>query len=131
MNIILLIFVFIVGITVDMSNFNLEYSKTSDVIRYARNVSGLTQKEFGKSLGRTQGEISKYERGTVDPPGSIIIHCMNILTAAGCPLEAPSVDRIVSLMRERFHLPEYAMARAIIMRIMVNEENRLSTNGLK
>lgn len=30
-------------------------------------------------LGKSQGVVSRYEKGTVEPPGEVILHCMHIL----------------------------------------------------
>lgn len=54
----------------------------SDLIRLAREAKGLTQTEFAAELGKSQGQISRYESGRVDPPASVCMHCMHILRPA-------------------------------------------------
>lgn len=54
-------------------------SEPKAVVRAARNKCAETQGTFAKRLCRCQGEISKYESGKVNPPGDVIMHCMNIL----------------------------------------------------
>lgn len=41
-------------------------------IRQARKGAGLTQDKLGKAIGRSEGQISKYESDENDPPRSVI-----------------------------------------------------------
>lgn len=50
----------------------------ADIVRDARRQYGLTQTAFAENMGVTQGEISRYESGKVDPPSSILIHCLEV-----------------------------------------------------
>lgn len=50
-----------------------------ELIESYRNLSGESQEMFGDRFGKTQSQISKYERGELDPPAEIIIHCMTFL----------------------------------------------------
>lgn len=60
--------------------------RSSDVIRQARSYLGLSQQDFGELIQRSQGVVSKYEKGTVRPNGDILIQCMNIIDAHLVPL---------------------------------------------
>ena len=51
--------------------------KVQTIIRKARGES--SQLEFAVRLGKTQGLISKYERGLVSPPAETLDQCMDIL----------------------------------------------------
>src|SRR6185369_8574024 len=97
--------------------------QSGDIVKKARNICGLTQKDFARLLGRAQGEISKYERNLVDPPGSIIIHMMNIIDGREEQF-APSVDKIIVKLQDGFNSPKHAKARSQIMGIILNEEKR-------
>lgn len=62
----------------------------SELVQLARKAKGLKQKAFASELGKSQGVVSRYESGEVDPPADVIMHCMHIL-------KAPSVESSVSL----------------------------------
>lgn len=85
---------------------------TASLVRSARASSGLTQAEFGRLLKRPQSVISKYERGLVDPPGTVIIHCMNLLGPSPKDLSAHEVARIVEA---KLAGPEFAAIRHVIV----------------
>jgi predicted transcriptional regulator len=52
---------------------------TADIVKKARLKTGLSQGDFGLSLEKSQGVISRYEKGLVTPPGNVLMHCMHIL----------------------------------------------------
>lgn len=105
-------------------------NQPGDIVRKAREVCCLTQSDFAKLLGRTQGEISKYERNIVDPPGSLIIHMVNIINGREEQF-APSAEDIIVKLRDGFNSPKYAMARSQIMGIILNEEKKNSWKRLE
>jgi transcriptional regulator with XRE-family HTH domain len=51
----------------------------AQLVRSARQKTGLSQEVFARVIGRSQAVVSKYESGKVSPPGGVIIHCMNIM----------------------------------------------------
>lgn len=106
------------------NNINNSVIPASDIVKRARKKSGLTQIKFAHLLGKAQSEVSKYEGGAVDPPGSIIIHCMNILNDDRNEVAAPSVDSIIQKLKNGFDAPGHAMARSLIMGIILNEERK-------
>jgi transcriptional regulator with XRE-family HTH domain len=53
--------------------------QTAALVRSAREHLGLNQGQFAAKIGKSQGVVSRYERGVVDPPGEIVMHCMHIL----------------------------------------------------
>ncbi|GHD68913.1 hypothetical protein GCM10007164_11210 [Luteimonas padinae] len=57
--------------------------KPSELVSAARSLLGLSQRDFGRQLGKSQGLISKYESGHVVPPAAVVIHCMHILEWQG------------------------------------------------
>lgn len=103
---------------------NNSVALASGIVKKARQKRGVTQVEFAKGLGKTQGEVSKYERGIVDPPSHIIIQCMNILEGGIAEMPTPSVANIIEKLTDGFDAPNYAMARALIMGIIMNEESK-------
>lgn len=52
-----------------------------DTIKKYRKLKGLTQKELGEKIGRTQRTIQAYEKNEVIPPLTIIENLANILGA--------------------------------------------------
>ena len=76
--------------------------KVAALIRAARGQ--MKQAEFGRSLGHfSQSQISKYEKGEVDPPAAVIEQCMAIVAESrvrpGPELEADllcQVERVVA-----------------------------------
>lgn len=62
-----------------MINMHDANRSPSEVIRSARSVKNLSQQAFGQILGKSQGVISRYEHGLVDPPAEILMQCMHIL----------------------------------------------------
>ena len=50
-----------------------------DTIKKYRKLKGLTQKELGEKIGRTQRTIQAYEKNEVLPPLTIIKNLANIL----------------------------------------------------
>jgi len=89
-----------------------------DIVKKARHISDMTQSQFAKSLGKSQGEVSKYETGTVRPPADIYIHCMNII-ADKSNARSPSLDILLNeLQLSGIDAPEHSMARRLIMGII-------------
>ncbi|MDG0831264.1 hypothetical protein [Roseateles saccharophilus] len=68
--------------------------------------------EFALATKSRQSLISKYERGLVDPPSTLVMQCMNILNPKNAA--AVSEDSLVKLIRERLAGLEHAAARAAI-----------------
>lgn len=52
----------------------------SKLIQEARHYLQLNQTVFAKQIGKTQTTLSRYESGKVEPPSSVVMHCMHILT---------------------------------------------------
>lgn len=81
---------------------------TSDLVRKARKLKGLTQAEFGAAIDRPQSLVSKYERGLVEPPGHVVMHCMNILGSLRADVSPEDVARLV---RAKLSSPDHAPIR--------------------
>lgn len=87
-----------------------------EIVRASRSRLGLTQKDFAKRLRSRQSLISKYESGAVDPPATLIIHCMNILNADTAPwISEDDLARLVKdeLRGDKMGSVRFAVARVI------------------
>jgi transcriptional regulator with XRE-family HTH domain len=82
------------------------------IVKSARKIRGLSQEEFAAELGKQQSLVSKYERGLVDPPGDVVIHCVTI--TRGEADQAVSPDSVAQLVQERLGAPEFARVRSAI-----------------
>jgi transcriptional regulator with XRE-family HTH domain len=82
------------------------------LVKTARKIRGLSQEEFAAELGKQQSLVSKYERGLVDPPGDVVIHCVTI--TRGEADQAVSPDSVAQLVQERLGEPEFARLRSAI-----------------
>jgi len=80
------------------------------IVRNARKFRGLTQADFGKELGRGQSLVSKYEKGLVEPPGEVIMHCMTI--TGGAAVMSP--EEVARLVEQRLSSPEFARLRSAL-----------------
>jgi predicted transcriptional regulator len=74
---------------------NMHASKnpqTAFLVRSAREHLGLNQGQFAARIGKSQGVVSRYERGAVDPPSTVVMQCMHILnhSEASSPPQASS-----------------------------------------
>jgi len=66
------------------------------IVRRARVISQLNQEDFAKSLGKSQGVISRYENGKVPPPSGVVMHCMHIMNTNS---DDSDIDQIISKVR--------------------------------
>lgn len=60
-------------------------SSPANLVRLARRAEGASQRDFGAKFGKSQGIVSRYESGTVDPPAEVLMHCMHILSPPNTP----------------------------------------------
>lgn len=80
------------------------------IVRQARVISQLNQQDFAKSLGKSQGVLSRYENGKVPPPSDVIMHCMNIMnTNSG----NSDIDQIIAKVRS-LHGDQYIKVRTAL-----------------
>ncbi|HGM7285272.1 TPA: helix-turn-helix domain-containing protein [Stenotrophomonas maltophilia] len=59
----------------------VKHPVTADLVSRARRKLGLKQGQFAARLGKSQGVVSRYENGAVEPPGEVMMHCMHILSS--------------------------------------------------
>lgn len=55
----------------------------ADIVKRARRRRGQTQAAFACDLGRSQAEVSRYESGQIDPPGAVLMYCLNVIGWVG------------------------------------------------
>lgn len=96
-------------------------SKASDLIREARKTLGLNQTDFANKFNKTQGEISKYEKGATSPPAEMCMQCVHILLREYDTIHVPTVEMIVKKLKSGFDMPEYEQARRLILEIVTYE----------
>lgn len=91
----------------------------ADLVRTARKTKGMTQTNFAKELGRGQSLVSKYERGEIEPPGSVVIHCMNIVRPVRHPplLAVTAID-VARLVESRLSSSEYEELRFALIQLI-------------
>ncbi len=87
-------------------------------MKSARKIRGLSQEGFAAELGKQQSLVSKYERGLVEPPGEVVIHCVTI--TRGEADQAVSPDSIAQLVQERLGEPEFARLRSAIAALIAS-----------
>lgn len=88
--------------------------KVRNIIREAR--GNRNQTEFAEFLGKSQGLVSKYERGIVNPPADILEKCMGILQMNN----GDDIDTEILAKRVRSELkaPEFSYARKTIAALL-------------
>ncbi len=53
---------------------------TSTILRLIRKArADRNQKDFSRKLGVSQGTLSKYERGQINPPAGVIEYSMRVV----------------------------------------------------
>ena len=63
-------------------HFNIVYNKhikTSDFIKISRKALGYTQQQLAEAIKTNRYNITNYEIGRVNPPGSIILNIQELL----------------------------------------------------
>jgi transcriptional regulator with XRE-family HTH domain len=90
-------------------------TQTAELVKRAREASGLTQAKFGLLVRRPQSVVSKYERGLVEPPGGVVIHCVNLLNRSGADRSA---EDLAQLVKARLSGTKHALVRNAIVEII-------------
>ncbi len=72
----------------------------ADIVRDARRQLGLTQAAFASNIDLTQGEISRYESGQVDPPSAVLLHCLEVTGQIGNVGEVSAAQLADRIKRE-------------------------------
>ena len=58
-------------------------TSSAEIIKAARHHRRQTQSAFAADIGRSQAEISRYESGHVDPPGAVLMFCLEEIGMIG------------------------------------------------
>ena len=90
-------------------------SSVSELVRLARN--GQSQEQFAKELGVMQSSISRYERGSVNPPARVIDHCMYLVNQRGIQA-VPSAEQLATKILNHLMDLEAADARLVLDKVI-------------
>ncbi|WP_371928867.1 helix-turn-helix domain-containing protein [Methylomonas aurea] len=105
-------------------------SSVSELVRLARN--GQSQEQFAKELGVMQSSISRYERGSVNPPARVIDHCMHLVNLRGIQA-VPSAEQLATKILNHLMDLEAADARLVLDKVIdtliANQSNMKPTKG--
>lgn len=96
----------------------------AELVRTARN--GRSQKEFARELGVRQSSVSRYESGRVNPPVTVIEHCMRQVHSTGTE-SAPTADELAAKVRTDLadsDLGDVRLALARLIATLVNGHAR-------
>jgi predicted transcriptional regulator len=93
-------------------------STPQEMVVQARSQLGISQEKFGRQVGASQSLISKYEGGAVDPPASVLMNCIHILS--GSSSQAVTEESLTSLVSERLSGRSKAALRAVVAQLIVN-----------
>lgn len=85
------------------------------LIRKAR--ADRSQKDFAFKLGVSQGTLSKYERGQINPPAGVIEYCMRVVNTTQME-DAPTADDLAEKIRRELGREEHAEFRLSISRLI-------------
>lgn len=96
-------------------------TKVQNIIRDAR--GDRNQSDFARLLGKSQGLVSKYERGIVNPPADVLEKCMDILQMHNGG--DVNTETLAKRVRSELSAPEMAYARKTIAALL----DGLRTNG--
>ena len=89
--------------------------KIKKIIKDARGQ--MTQAEFARYLGKSQGIVSKYENGSVSPPAAILEKCMALLQKSDKG-EDISSENLAKRIRAELKEPQLAYARKTIATLL-------------
>lgn len=88
-----------------------------EIVKAARERQGLTQVTFAKAIGRSQTEVSRYESGQVDPPGGLLMHCLQALGVIGAVADVSAED-LAFRIRSEFSSPNKESTRAAVWQLL-------------
>ncbi len=71
----------------------------SSVIRQARKILKLNQRDFAQQLGKTQSVLSRYESDRVHAPSDIVMRCMHIIEENSISDNSDSMEEIILKIR--------------------------------
>ncbi len=108
-----------------MYNINLT---PGEIIKKARKdgPNKLSQEAFGKEWGKSQSTVCKYEKNEAEPPGKLLIHCVNIMLHMNSSLlthEAVSMSELERRIKRIFSGKKKGEARLRLMLLLDSFSN--------
>lgn len=91
--------------------------RPADLVRRARDAERLSQQAFGARFGKSQGVVSRYESGAVDPPAEVLMHCVHVLSGPGA---AATPDLEPAITGVRLALENLGRALDVLQRMVVS-----------
>ena len=89
----------------------------SNIIKMAR--ADTSQAEFASKLGKTQSQISKYERGQSSPPRDVVEYCLGLtMPDALAKIHTPSSDELSKLVKSELDGLENSNIRKMIYGVL-------------
>lgn len=88
--------------------------KIRDIVRNAR--GDMSQADFARLLGKTQGLVSKYENGMVNPPSDTVEKCMAIIEKNNS--DDVSLDALAIRVKTELQAPQLAYVRKSIATLL-------------
>jgi predicted transcriptional regulator len=89
--------------------------KIKDIVRQAR--GDMSQVDFARKIGKSQGLLSKYEAGVVNPPAETIEQCLRMIGSNGVQTVLSSAS-LAKRVRAELKGPNFAYARKAITAIL-------------
>ena len=100
----------------------VKHPLTADLVGRARRKLGLKQGQFAAKLGKSQGVVSRYEKGEVEPPGEVMMHCVHILASVTDTTDAvptiPQADAVPTSPHVLDHLVQTLEGALSLVRSM-------------
>lgn len=84
------------------------------IVLSARKYMKLSQTVFGEKYGYAQSAVSKYEKGRVPVPASLVLECMKILEVAPTREIEISSHEVAKLIESCLQGPQFSRLRAVL-----------------
>lgn len=88
------------------------------IVASAMDRTGLSQKEFGRLIQRSQSIVSKYLGGKVEVPGSVVMQCMEILRGGQAADGGVSSSEVARLIEHRLEGPRFSRLREALVNLI-------------
>ena len=92
---------------------------TAELVRLVRcEVLGQSQAEFGLSVGRTQAVVSKYESGSTEVPGDVVMHCVNTMQLKLAVQRPPTEAELIGAVKRTLSGKKKASLRRALFALL-------------
>lgn len=88
------------------------------LVKQVRISKGLNQQDFGKSFNKSQGEISRYESGEVEPPLKVVMYCMHELGLIDNPKPEITAKELARLVEQRLKGAKHIVTRKLLVELI-------------